>query len=386
VRDMSLRLVIVTEIIAPYRIPVFNALAKQEGISLHVIFLAENDPALRQWLVYKDEIRFSYRILPSWRQRLGRCNVLLNWGLAKALRRASPGAILCGGYNYVAAWQSQLWARRHRLPFLLWVESTRRDLRGGHALVEFLKTRFMRRCDGFVVPGKSSFEYLMNYGTPEELIFTAPNAVDTEFFERRAEAARKDPAMRRQGLHLPSRYFLCVGRLVQEKGVFDLLQAYGTLTPELRATIGLVFVGDGVARSELQKRAAAITPGSVKFAGFAQREQLTSYYGLAEALVFPTHSDTWGLVVNEAMASGLPVISTSVAGCVADLVEDGWNGRVVPAADIGTLASAMDQLGRGAELGARMGEHSRERIRGYSPEACAAGIARAVLASGSGTP
>ncbi len=382
---MSLRLVIVTEIIAPYRIPVFNALARQEGISLHVIFLAESDPALRQWLVHKDEIRFSYRVLPSWRRRLGRYNVLLNWGLAKALRRASPDAILCGGYNYVASWQSQLWARRHRVPFFLWVESTTRDLRRSYALVESLKTKFMRRCEGFVVPGKSSFEYLMNYGTPEEIIFTAPNAVDTEFFERRADAARKDAAMHRQALHLPSRYFLCVGRLVQEKGVFDLLQAYGTLAPELRATIGLVFVGDGVARSELHERAAAITPGSVQFAGFMHREELASHYGLAEALVFPTHTDTWGLVVNEAMASGLPVISTNVAGCAADLVEDGWNGRIIPAADIGALASAMGQLVHGVELRALMGQRSRERIRGYSPEACAVGIARAVFASGGGT-
>src|ERR1700716_2795752 len=76
--DMSLRLVIVTEIIAPYRISVFNALAKCEGIDLKVIFLSETDPTLRQWQVYKDEIRFSYGVLPSWRFRAGRSNFLLN--------------------------------------------------------------------------------------------------------------------------------------------------------------------------------------------------------------------------------------------------------------------------------------------------------------------
>lgn len=103
---MSRRLVILSEIIAPYRIPVFNALARHEGIDLHVMFLAESDPELRDWLVYKDEIRFSYQVLPSWRQRFGGYNLLMNRGLKAALRQAAPDIILCGGYNYLASWQS----------------------------------------------------------------------------------------------------------------------------------------------------------------------------------------------------------------------------------------------------------------------------------------
>ena len=81
------KLVIVTEIIAPYRIPVLNALAQREEIELEVIFLSENDPSLREWKVYKDEIKFDYRVLPSWRQRLGRYNLLINRGVHAALER-----------------------------------------------------------------------------------------------------------------------------------------------------------------------------------------------------------------------------------------------------------------------------------------------------------
>jgi glycosyltransferase involved in cell wall biosynthesis len=379
---MKRRLVILTEIIAPYRIPVFNALAERQEIDLHVIFLAENDPGLRQWLVYKDEIQFSYVVLPSWRARVGEHKLLLNRGLSTALRRASPDAILCGGYNYIASWQAMLWARRNHVPLLLWVESTAHDLRSNHALIESLKRRFMRNCDAFVVPGKSSFEYLRNYNTPEENIFTAPNAVDIELFARLSEAVRKDAARHRQALHLPARYFLFVGRLVPEKGVFDLLRSYGTLAPELRSEVGLVFAGDGSARWELSRQATAIEPGSIRFVGFVQRDQLASYYALAEALVFPTHADPWGLVVNEAMACGLPIISTDTAGCAADLVEDGWNGRVVRGADTILLASAMTDLAIDPDPRSLMSQRSRERILQYSPEACAAGIAKAVLSGG----
>jgi 1,2-diacylglycerol 3-alpha-glucosyltransferase len=373
---MSPRVVIITEIIAPYRIPVFNALAQHPGIDLHVIFLAENDPTQRQWLVYKDEIRFSCQVLPSWRRRVGRHNLLLNWGTETALQRAAPDFIVCGGYNYVSSWQSMRWAQRNHVPFILWTESTTRDLRSGHALIEFLKTRFLRGCDAFVVPGKSSTDYLRNYGVPEEKIFTAPNAVDTRFFAQRAELIRRDAAVHRQALGLPARFFLFAGRLVPEKGVFDLLRAYDALAPEVREEVGLVFVGDGAARSALHQRAAAISPGAIHFAGFAQREHLATYYALADVLAFPTHTDTWGLVVNEAMACGLPVISSSAAGCVADLIESGWNGRVVSSGRIGELTSAMDELARNAELRSLMGERSAQRIAQYSPEAWAVGMAQ----------
>src|SRR5437660_8573298 len=87
---MSRKTVILTEIIAPYRIPVFNVLARRAGLDLHVIFLAETYEALRQWRVYKNEICFSYQILPSWRWRAGRSSFLINRGLWSALDKASP--------------------------------------------------------------------------------------------------------------------------------------------------------------------------------------------------------------------------------------------------------------------------------------------------------
>ena len=375
---MSRRVVIITEIIAPYRIPIFNALAQQNGIDLHVIFLAENDPIQRQWLIYKDEISFSYEVLRSWRRRVGSHSFLLNWGAEAALRRAAPDSIVCGGYNYVASWQSMSWARRNRVPFSLWSESTARDSRTGLALIEFLKTRFLRGCDAFVVPGKSAVEYLRKYGVPDELIFTAPNAVDTQFFAQQAEMIQAKAATHRLVLRLPARFFLFAGRLVAEKGIFDLLDAYQSLAPSVRDEVGLVFVGDGAARSAIQQSAAAINGGSIQFTGFAQRESLPAYYALADALVFPTHTDPWGLVVNEAMACGLPVICSDVAGCVADLVESGWNGHVVSAGDVGQLTSAMDELARDRDLRSQMARRSRERIQHYSPEAWAAGMASAV--------
>ena len=209
---MKRRLLILTEIISPYRIPLFNALAQHPDVDLHVIFLAETDPTLRQWQVYKDEIRFSYEVLPSRRWRFGRYNMLINRGVTGALLRSAPDLILCGGYNYVASWQALRWARVHRVPFVLWSESNAKDLRRGHALVELLKNEFLRECSGFVVPGQAAREYLCaNKKIEDDIVFTAPNAVDNDLFRTAAAVARHNAGTHRRELDLPARYFLFCG-------------------------------------------------------------------------------------------------------------------------------------------------------------------------------
>jgi glycosyltransferase involved in cell wall biosynthesis len=380
---MKRRLVILTEIISPYRIPLFNALAQHEDVDLHVIFLAETDPTLRQWHVYKEEIQFSYQVLRSWRRRFGRYNVLLNRGLFRALVTNVPDVIFCGGYNYVASWQALVWARSHKTPFLLWSESNAKDLRRGHAMVEFLKNEFLRKCSGFVVPGRAAQEYLCAHKKiKENVIITAPNAVDNDLFAAAAGAARQDEGIHRRELGLPDRYFLFVGRLVREKGVFELLSAYAKLDESVRRRIGLVLVGDGASRPQLEEEASSISPGVIRFAGFAQREQLAIYYGLAEMLILPTYADTWGLVVNEAMACGLPVILSRAAGCAVELVKANWNGLLVAPRDTLSLTSAMRSLASQPDLRATMGSNSAQLITRYSPKEWSIRVARMVAAAG----
>ena len=377
---MKLRVLIITEMIAPYRIPVFNALAKKNDLEVHVVFLSETDSMLRQWVVYKKEIQFSYQVLPSWRRRIGNNHmVLLNRGLCAALSRWQPKVVILGGYNYLSSWQTIVWARKHDVPLVLWCESNLNDRRSNHILIKFMKRMFLRRSDGFVVPGKASFEYLMTFGISPNAISTAPNAVDIGLFARGADWAKRHEAEVRREFDLPSRFFLFVGRLVPEKGVFDFLEAYQELDSCLRSEVSLVFAGGGAGEMALLRRASHIKPGRVQFVGFIQREQLPSYYGLAEGFVFPTRSDPWGLVVNEAMACGLPVVVSRVAGCTADLVRDGWNGYIVSPGDISKIGESMRALAEQPALAKRMGLRSADHIRHYSPEACAAGLARAAL-------
>jgi glycosyltransferase involved in cell wall biosynthesis len=376
---VSRRMVLITELIAPYRIPVFNALARREEVELHVIFLSRTDSTQRQWRVYEEEIKFSYEVLPCWRRRVGKFNVLLNRGMAESLRKFAPDVVICGGYNYVSSWQALRWAKRHSVPFVLWSESTGNDSRNKHAPMEFLKSKFVGSCDGFVVPGQSARDYLLSLGVKSEDISIAPNAVDTALFASAGAVVRENETQLRAQLALPQRYFLFVGRLVAGKGVLDLLDAYERMSPALRASVGLVFAGEGSMRAELESRARDIHPGRVHFAGFVHRDELAAYYALAECFVFPTRTDPWGLVVNEAMACGLPVICTRVAGCAADLVQE--NGRLVSPANADELASAMEDIATNSDIRERMAGESRQAIQAHSPERCAAGLALAATVS-----
>ncbi len=375
---MTQKLVIITEIIAPYRIPVFNALAQRPKIDLHIIFLAENDPTLRQWRIYKEEIQFAYTVLPSSRMRIFKYKLLLNRRVNLTLNRLQPDVLLCGGYNYLASWSAAYWAKAHAVSFLLWTESTAFDQRDHHPFVEFAKKKFLNLCTAFVVPGKSSQHYLQQLGIEERRITTAPNAIDIALFARQAEQARAAESPVRSRHALPPRYFLYVGRLLRAKGIFDLLDAYSQLSSEIRSRIGLVFVGDGSDRRELLARTEKIAPGKIQVIGFTHREELAEIYALAECLIFPTHTDPWGLVVNEAMACGLPVIATNVAGCTLDLVHDGINGVVIPPGDPTRLAAAMQNLISDDARRNEMAHKSRELIDAYSPAVWAQGVVEAV--------
>jgi glycosyltransferase involved in cell wall biosynthesis len=372
---MTVRLALLTEIISPYRIPVFNALARREGIDLHVIFLAETDATQRQWLVYKSEIQFSYEVLPAWRWRWHSWHILLNRGMWRALSHFGPDSILCGGYNHSAFWHALAWSKLHSTHFVAWIESTTLDQRKSNPITPGVKRFFVRNCSAVVVPGRSSFEYVRSMGVPADKIYTAPNAVDNHLFANLASSTREREPQSRSDLGLPPRYFLYAGRIIPEKGIVQLLEAYTQLPADLRSQVGLVLVGEGTGKKDLMERAAKIHPGSIIFPGFAQREQLAAFYALAEVLVFPTLSDPWGLVVNEAMACGLPIIATNVAGCTADLVQNEQNGFVVPAGNVGELAQAMAAFARDQKLASRMGACSARLIELFSPESCAAGLA-----------
>lgn len=359
----ALRLMVITPIIAPYRIPVFNALAELEGIELRVVYLSETVPN-RAWPIYREEMAHHYAILrpiAAVRTRYSYTN--LSKGILHELRTWRPDVVVGGGWDQPAALIAHRLRRVFSYGFSWWVESTERDLRGRLRIPTAFKKSLLAGSDSVIVPGTASAQYVERLGARPERVVVAPNAVDMRFFSLYERDARRPEARCK---------FLYVGRLHPAKGLDTLLNAWRLLGSHLTS---LTIVGDGPARSHLTRRVTLEGLSSVHFAGHLNREGLANEYASADVFVFPSLSDPWGLVLNEAMAFGLPIVTTSAPGATDDLVRDGWNGFVVPLGDAITLAKAMQELERDPIRRTEMGKRSLEHISEFVPERCAKGLA-----------
>jgi glycosyltransferase involved in cell wall biosynthesis len=371
-----IRVALLTEIISPYRVPVFNHLARDPRIQLRVLFLAETEDR-RRWRVPKSEIRFPFRVLPgrAVARTYQRAPLFLNPSVIRHLRRGRYDVIICGGYQHPTYWLALLYCKLARKRALLWTESNRNDARFSHPVKDSYKRFLVSQYDGYIAAGDAQKEYLGDFGINPESIWLAPNAVDNHFFSQAAEAQRAIKERLKEEMGIRGQVVLYVGRLLDAKGIPQLLQAFECVAKGRDAT--LVIVGDGP--DERKYRVMAQWAGlPVYFAGFQQQEDLPSFYGMADIFVFPTQSDQWGLAINEAMASSLPVIVSSVAGAAPNLVRDGYNGLLFEPGDVPALAAHMERLLADPELANQMGQASQRMIESHSPEKCAAGFIEAI--------
>ncbi len=351
-----MRVALLTEIPAPYRIPLFNALAATPEVDLEVLFLAERDPR-RQYPVYAHEFLFERRVLFGAGVLARGRWVVMSRGTRAELDRFDPEVVLLGGWNQPAFWTGLRWARRRGRPVVLWVESTARDERSGNPLLERLKRRAVAAAAGFLVPGRAAREYVESLGVSPERIVIAPNAVDLSIFS--VDVDRRD----RNGCT-----FLYVGRFSSEKGVDVLLRAFRDVPGRL------LLAGSGPQEDELRR----LADGRVEWLGHVAREKLPTLYGQADCLVLPSRSEAWGMVLNEAAAAGLPLVATEAAGGGYDLIDDGVNGYRVPVDDEAALAEALRKVAADREWRLRGGERSRQLTAGYTGEAWAEAVVQLV--------
>ena len=346
-----MRVALLTEIPAPYRIPLFNALA--ERVELRVLFLSERDPRRGFYGLHRDEWRFDHRVLRGPQLRRGGRWLVLSRGVLHELRSFRPDAVAVGGWNQPAFWLALAYCRLRRVPLLVWIESTARDARSEARPLAVARAAMVRGASGAFVPGTASAEYARSLGV--ELVEVAPNAVDASIFEQ--------AAVDRSGR--PRCSFLYAGRLDPEKGLDTLLAAFRDVPGEL------VLVGGGSDEPRLR----ALAGDDVRFEGPKDRDELVAHYRDADVFVLPSRSEPWGMVLNEAAAAGLPLVATEEAGAAHDLIDG--NGFRVRAGDVDALRDAMSRLAADPELRARYGVRSREIARRFTPEAWAEGVASA---------
>jgi glycosyltransferase involved in cell wall biosynthesis len=353
-----MRIALLTEIPAPYRVPLFNALAAREDVELRVCFLARHDPR-RAYRVHDEEHRFDEVTLGGRELHHGGRWVVLSGRVLGELRRFGPDVVIVGGWNQPTLLLALAWGRLRRIPVACWVESTARDARSGAAPLEWTKRRLIGSFSGFLVPGAASAEYLASFGVPRGRIAIAPNSVDPAVFRDAVARAREGRAPNARCT------FLYTGRLDPEKNVGALVEAMRDLDADL------VVVGAGSEDRELRERA----PENVCFVGNVDRDELVGYYAHADAYVLPSRSEQWGMTLNEAAFAGLPIVATDAAGAAYELVEDGVSGLRIPAGDGAALRQALERLAGDADFRAAAARRSAELGARLTPEAWAAAVA-----------
>jgi glycosyltransferase involved in cell wall biosynthesis len=237
----------------------------------------------------------------------------------------------------------------------------------------------LRRFDGFLYVGQRNAEYLKYYGAAPNRMFFVPHFVDNTWFAAKAAEVRgQRSVIRRQwGAGENDLVALFVGKFIEKKRPLDLLRA---LAGDANKTARALFVGSGELEKVLREEAKALGVDA-HFEGFKNQSELPLYYASADVLVLPSNGDeTWGLVVNEAMACGLPAIVSDAVGCKPDLIDEDGTGYSFPLGDPKALLERLQQIAWKKDAGHDWGPALEAKLRTYNLETAAAGTMRAINA------
>lgn len=296
-------------------------------------------------------------------------------GVTATLDRLAPDVVAIVSYSFPDARAALGWCRRHGRTAVL-MASTREEDAARVGWREWVKARIVGEYDAALVAGTPQRRYLTKLGFPSDKIFQPCTAVDNAFFREGAARARRQPTAygHLPGLDSDVPFFLTSNRFIPRKNLDRLLLAYERYRERAPAPWRLLLLGDGPERPHLEATIRDRQIEGVVLCGFRQIDELPVYYGLAGAFVHPCLMDQWGLVVNEAMAAGLPVAVSTAAGCTGDLVNDGENGYAFDPLDGDALTRVLLDLASPAADRDRMGARSQEIVAGWAPERFAEGL------------
>ena len=359
--------------------PTLARLARTPGLDLRVIFFSESE-ADRRWAVKRD-LGFNYSIPRGWKFSLGGSDYAtyhVNPSVPLDLWRDPPDVVVSAGWDSFAAESAYFVCRMRRIPFVIWSGSTINEPSVQRTLTLPLVKTIVRGSAAGIAYGTRAKEYLVRLGARPERVFVAMNTVDIDYFRTRSDLSPDERAERKAAIGLAGkRIVMFNGRLVPRKGTDVLLRAFAALKPHM-PDAGLLLIGYGPEETRLKELTMALNVEDVRFTGHVPLQDLPGYYACADVFVLPSWGEPWGLVINEAMAAGLPVIATDQVGASVDLIRDGVNGYVTPARDPVALAHALRQVLDDPARAAQMGQQSAQVIAPVNFDAAAQGILTAI--------
>lgn len=261
------------------------------------------------------------------------------------IEKGSFHAVIVTGWHLKTFLQTAIAAKRCRIPVLARGDSQLRTPRS--ILKKFVKSAtysaFLRLFNGGLYVGDRSREYWLHFGYPEPRLFFSPHCVDTEWFAARATTESGTVLRSQLGLPEDARVVLFAGKLLPYKRPLDIISAAAQLKCD-GIKVSVLIAGSGPLESEMDTAAKAKGVAIYRL-GFRNQTEMPAVYAAADVLVLPSDGhETWGLVANEALACGKPIIVSDAVGCAPDLAADRTAGQVFPMGDVFDLARALKEV------------------------------------------
>jgi glycosyltransferase involved in cell wall biosynthesis len=302
---------------------------------------------------------------------------LQNPSLVSQVKAYKPDAVLLMLYNYASIYRFLGSWNSRQTPLIFRGDSHRLLLSSGvkvWARRQFI-TQVYRRFNACLYVGKANYQYFRYHGVSANKLFFSPHAVDNDRFFSHTEIAKQQAIIWKQELGIPQDHavILFAGKFDSVKRPLDLLQAFVKAKLD---RVSLLFVGAGILEDQLKYQAAE--QANIYFAPFQNQSLMPRTYAIADLVVLPSYSETWGLAINEAMCLSRPVIVSNHVGCAQDLVTVGKNGLVFPAGDVSALTLSLQQAFSDRERLQHWGEESSRIISQYSYPQASQGLHQAL--------
>jgi glycosyltransferase involved in cell wall biosynthesis len=374
-----------------YFAPLYRRIAQEEDIDLTVYYCSRQGLESYQDEGFGTTVQWDIPLLDGYNhtflpnatgnEQVGEFFSLFNPSIVRELRKGDYDALLVHGHNYathlLAIAAAKLTSTAVFMRGETHLELDRSPIK--RALRQPVMRLLYRICDACLSIGTRNAEFYRQHGVEDDKMFQVPYTVDNAFFESAAAPYREDGREARAEFDFPpdKPLILFASKQTSRKRPADLLKAYEALRNR-SVDAALVFVGSGPEEEELRHYAEEREIPDVHFLGFRNQSELPTLYALSDVFVLPSENEPWGLIINEVMCAGMPVVATREIGAVPDLVHHGENGLLYSVGRIDELSDHLETLVTDADLRRDMGERSLEIIDGWNHDRCVEGL-RAAL-------
>lgn len=346
IRSTALRVAMVTNYIPNYRYPIFKDLLTRAKAEFRIFTSAPVDFSCvdaRTTLPLKYSRSFNFRFGTRHGKSRGTQyeQLPIPIGLLNDILSFKPDIIISGDYGLrsLTCW---LLARLLRAKFVLWSEEIEASAYGRSALQKRMRRFLAKHSDAFLAWGTPAKKYLVSAGANDKHIYLCQQAVDNAYWARLYQSTNREQL--RQELRLNKTTFLLVGRLVEIKGFANFIKAWSNISAAYQNSIQALIVGDGEQRKELEGLITQLRINNIELVGAKNQEELAQYYAAADVFVFPSLIDVWGLVVNEALCFGLPVLASKFAGSSLGLIDGSSMGTLFDPTNIDEFSDMLSRF------------------------------------------